>query len=110
MPSPASQRNKRSRSSERLDHRFYPSNKTCSNCQTVNAKLKVEPVWQCNYRGAVHERNTNAAVSQRNLLALPAGSEVTLRDGKALAVCSASGETSPDDRRTARLETGLQQR
>ena len=25
-----------------LAHRFYPSSKTCSNCQTVNAKLKRE--------------------------------------------------------------------
>ena len=93
-----------------LAHRFYPSSKTCSNCQTVNAKLKREPVWQCNYCGAVHERNLNAAVNLRNLLTLPAGSGVTLRDGKALAVCSANGETGPDDRRTATLETGLQQR
>ena len=93
-----------------LAHRFYPSSKTCSNCGVVNAKLKRERFWQCNYCGAMHERNLNAAVNLRGLLTLPAGSGVTLRDGTALAVCSASGETSPDDRRTATPETSLQHR
>ena len=51
-----------------LAHRFYPSSKTCSNCQTVNAKLKREPVWQCSNCGTIHERNLNAAVNLRNLL------------------------------------------
>ena len=84
-----------------LAHRFYPSSKTCSNCQTVNAKLKREPTWQCSNCGTVHDRNINAAVNLRNLLTLPAGSGVTLRDGKALAAGPTSGETSPSDRRTA---------
>ena len=93
-----------------LAHRFYPSSKTCSNCQTVNAKLKREPAWQCSNCGAVHDRNINAAVNLRNLLTLPAGSEVMLRDGKALAVGPTTGETSPSDRRTATPEPLLWQR
>ena len=84
-----------------LAHRFYPSSKTCSNCSEVNAKLKREPTWQCPSCGTTHERNINAAVNLRNLLALPAGSRAMLRDGKALAVGPTTGETSPDDRRTA---------
>ena len=84
-----------------LAHRFYPSSKTCSNCQTVNTKLKREPSWQCSNCGTVHDRNINAAVNLRNLLTLPAGSGATPRDGKALAVGPTTGETSPSDRRTA---------
>ena len=84
-----------------LAHRFYPSSKTCSNCQNVNAKLKREPTWQCSNCCTIHDRNINAAVNLRNLLTLPAGSGVMLRDGKALAAGLTSSETSPDDRRTA---------
>ena len=84
-----------------LAHRFYPSSKTCSNCQTVNAKLKREPVWQCSNCFTTHDRNINAAVNLREFLTLPADSEVTLRNGKALAIGLTSGETGPDDRRTA---------
>ena len=53
-----------------LAHRFYPSSKTCSNCQTVNAKLKREPVWQCSNCFTTHDRNINAAVNLRELLTL----------------------------------------
>ena len=84
-----------------IAHRFYPSSKTCSNCQNVNAKLKREPTWQCSNCSTVHDRNINAAVNLRNLLTLPAGSGVMLRDGKALAAGLTSSETSPSDRRTA---------
>ena len=84
-----------------LAHRFYPSSKTCSNCQTVNAKLKREPTWQCPSCGTTHERNINAAVNLRELLTLPADSGMTLRNGKALTVGLTSSETSPNDRRTA---------
>ena len=87
-----------------LAHRFYPSSKTCSNCQHVNAKLKREPTWQCPSCKSVHARNINAAVNLRNLLTLPAGSGVMLRDGKALAVGTPNGETNPSDRRTATPE------
>ena len=55
-------------------------------------------------------RNINAAVNLCNLLTLPAGSGVMLRDGKALAVGPTTGETSPSDRRTATPEPLLWQR
>ena len=84
-----------------LAHRFYPSSKTCSNCQTVNAKIKREPVWQCSNCLSTHERNINAAVNLRELLTLPADSGMTLRNGTALAVGLTNDETSPNDRRTA---------
>ena len=69
-----------------LAPRFYQSSRTCSVCQNVNAKLKREGFWQCPECSAVHERNINAAVNLRKLLTLPAGSGVTLRDVRALAV------------------------
>ena len=84
-----------------LAHRFYPSSKTCSNCGEVNAKLKREPRWQCPSSGTTHDRNENAAVNLRELLTLPAGSGMTLRNGKALAAGMTNDETSPNDRRTA---------
>ena len=87
-----------------LAPRFYPSSKTCSVCQEVHVKLKRERFWQCPGCAAVHERNINAAVNLRNLLTLPAGSGVKLRDGKALAVGPADDETGPKDRRTATPE------
>ena len=83
-----------------LAHRFFPSSKTCSNCQYVNVKLKRERYWQCPSCTTIHERNENAATNLRNLLVLPGLTGVTLRDGKALATGSTSGETGPNDRRT----------
>ena len=86
-----------------LAPRFYPSSKLCSNCQTVNVKLKRERYWQCEACGTHHERNLNAAVNLRDLLALLPSVGGTLRDGKALAVGTPNGETGPNDRRTATL-------
>ena len=93
-----------------LADRFYPSSKTCSNCHSINAKLKRERFWQCSNCGTQHERNENAAVNLRSLLTLPADSGATLRDGKALAAGIPGGETDPDDRRTATLEPRFRHR
>ena len=86
-----------------LAPRFYPSRKLCSNCQTVNVKLKRERYWQCSACGTHHQRNLNAAVNLRDLLALLPSAGGTLRDGKALAAGTPGSETSPNDRRTATL-------
>ena len=91
-----------------LADRFYPSSKTCSFCQAVNAKLKRERFWQCPSCTTIHERNENAAANLRSLLADNLArpgltGSVLLRDGKALAVGFPNGETGPDDRRTATL-------
>ena len=88
-----------------LAHQFYPSSKTYSNCSNVNAKLKREPRWQCPSCGMNHDRNINAAVNLRELLTLPPGSGVKLRDGKALTVGTPHGETSPDQRACQRHTT-----
>ena len=79
--------------------------KTCSNCSNVNAKLKREPRWQCPSCGMNHDRNINAAVNLHELLTLPPGSGVKLRDGKALTVGTPHGETSPDQRACHRHTT-----
>ena len=79
---------------------FYPSSKTCFDCGAVNLDLKMEKSWACPSCGVVHDRDANAA---RNLhkLALPAGRrDVTLPDGKALAVATSYRETGPDERRS----------
>jgi len=91
-----------------LAPRFYPSSKTCSSCQTVNAKLKREPHWQCPSCGVVHERNINAAINLRSLLdetlVLPVlnGECAPRREGSG-PPDDPAGETVPNDRRTAQL-------
>ena len=65
-----------------LAPRFYPSSKLCSNCHTVNAKLKRERYWQCPTCGTHHERNHNAAANLRDMLALLPSVGGTLRDGE----------------------------
>ena len=52
-----------------------------------------------------HDRNINAAVNLHELLTLPPGSGVKLRDGKALTVGTPHGETSPDQRACHRHTT-----
>ena len=86
-----------------LTHPFYPSSKTCSTCKAVNVKLKRERCWQCEVCGTIHERNLNAAVNLRDLLALLPSVGGTLRNGKALAAGIPGSETGPNDRRTATL-------
>ena len=76
--------------------RFFPSSKTCHQCESINRDLKREKHWECPACGAEHERNENAALNllkiaqeaARDLLksALGAvGPDVTLLDVKALA-------------------------
>ena len=83
-------------------HRLFPSSKTCHVCQHRNAKLKWERWWIYPRCGTRHERNVNAALNLRNLI-LPPGRGPMLRDGRALAGASSTGETSPGERRTAQL-------
>lgn len=68
----------------------YPSSKTCSGCGVVNAKLQREREWECENCGARHDRNVNAAISLRNLIAPPVMGEV-LRDGRVPAVGGNAG-------------------
>ena len=90
-----------------LAPRFYPSSKRCSNCGYVNAKLKRERFWQCPNCTGIQERNENAAVNLRALLdetlALPPGRGSSSATGRLWPLAAASGETGPDDRRTATL-------
>ena len=71
----------------------------------MNVKLERERYWQCPACGAEHERNENAAANLRAVvdeqLAPVASLRDTLRDGKALACGATTGETGPNDRRTA---------
>ena len=81
--------------------RMYPSSKTCSACQTINADLKREPRWTCRNCGVNHDRNENAARNLLKLALLAVGENMTLPDGEALAGGhSTAGETAPSEGRT----------
>lgn len=83
-----------------LAPRSFPSSKLCSFCHFVNAKLKRERYWQCPTCTIIHERNENAAVNLRNLLTLPGLTGSGSATGRLWPVVLATGETTPDDRRT----------
>ena len=81
--------------------RMYPSSKTCSACQAVNADLKREARWTCANCGVNQDRNENAARNLLKLALLAVGENVTLPDGEALAGGhSTNGETAPVEGRT----------
>ena len=47
-----------------LVDRFYPSSKTCSDCEHVNSDLKLsERKWACPHCGVIHDRDHNAALN-----------------------------------------------
>ena len=44
--------------------RFYPSSKTCSNCDYINEKLTLrDRIWECPSCERVHDRDVNAAIN-----------------------------------------------
>ena len=80
---------------------WYPSSRTCSACDVVNAALGREPMWSCPSCGVIHDRNENAARNLGKLALLAVGEDVMLLDGGALAGDDAiAGETAPDEGRT----------
>ncbi|MDQ2760605.1 MAG: transposase, partial [Actinomycetota bacterium] len=57
---------------------FYPSSKTCSNCQAVKAKLPLaERTYRCEHCGLVLDRDLNAALNLKALTqhVAPSGGE-----------------------------------
>lgn len=54
----------RTGASLRVVDRWYPSSKTCSNCETVKAKLSLfERVYRCDVCGLSMDRDLNAAIN-----------------------------------------------
>jgi len=48
--------------------RWYPSSKTCSECETVNSDVVLGvSEWTCGTCGVVHDRDINAAVNLKNM-------------------------------------------
>lgn len=41
--------------------RFFPSSKTCFNCNWIKQDLKGEKEWACSNCGSIHDRDLNAA-------------------------------------------------
>ena len=96
--------------------RFFPSSKTCHQCETVNRDLEREKHWTCPECGTEHERNENAALNLLKLAQEAArdlpkstlgavGPNVTLPDVKALTAAPKGnncGETGADEGRTGR--------
>ena len=71
--------------------RWYPSSKTCSGCKTVKPKLSLaERVFTCEACGLVIDRDLNAALNLRDLVARVAGSGPETVNGR-----GADRETRP---------------
>lgn len=63
--------------------RWYPSSKTCSGCKTVKPKLSLaERVFTCEACGLVIDRDLNAALNLRDLVAHVAGSGPETLNGR----------------------------
>ena len=89
---------------------WYPSSKTCSDCEVVNQALGRAREWECPNCGAHHDRNRNAARNLLKLALLAVGEDVTLPEGEALAGGDAiAGETAPDEGRTKPMTTAYTQ-
>lgn len=70
--------------------RFYPSSKTCSNCNHIKDSLTLkERSWECPKCGIVHDRDINAA---KNIYRQ--GLAITNMEEKALTTRYEGGETS----------------
>jgi len=72
--------------------RFYPSSKTCSDCDYINHDLKLsDREWTCPDCGVIHDRDNNAAINIEqegikiyNKLIGGCSSELTLMESKSL--------------------------
>jgi IS605 OrfB family transposase len=63
--------------------RWFPSSKTCSGCKTVKPKLSLsERVFTCEACGLVIDRDLNAALNLRDLVAHVAGSGPETLNGR----------------------------
>ena len=63
--------------------RWYPSSKTCSGCKTVRPKLSLaERTFTCEACGLVIDRDLNAALNLRDLVAHVAGSGPEAANGR----------------------------
>jgi len=63
--------------------RWYPSSKTCSGCKTVKPKLSLaQRTFTCEHCGLVIDRDLNASINLRDLVARVAGSGPETRNGR----------------------------
>ena len=88
-------------------NRWYPSSKLCSGCGSRNGALTLsDRQWQCELCGAVHDRDTNAALNLRAAgFELPgAGRGDCVSPAQPAVVCEASRESTVGVNSPARLE------
>ena len=80
---------------------FYPSSKTCSQCQTVKAKLSLElRTYHCEVCGLTLDRDLNAAINLARQ-GLAGTDSVTGRGGEVRpSQQTLAGEAHPDEAST----------
>lgn len=74
--------------------RFFPSTKTCSECQAVNEALTLaDRNWTCACCGAEHDRDVNAArnILKRSIADAIAASHQQTAGGAPVAACGEAG-------------------
>lgn len=63
--------------------RWFPSSKTCSGCKAVKPKLSLaQRTFTCGHCGLVIDRDLNASINLRDLVAHVAGSGSETRNGR----------------------------
>jgi putative transposase len=78
-----------------LVDRFYPSSKTCSDCEAVKTKLSLsERSYNCEKCGLVIDRDLNAAINIKNV-AQSCGETLNGRGGGSAGSCVSENETIP---------------
>lgn len=84
--------------------RFFPSSKMCSGCGCVDdAVVLGVDTWTCEHCGAVHDRDSNAAINLENLGRATA--EVTRGDMAPLPACASAPASAADEPRTSTVFT-----
>ena len=74
-------------------NQWYPSSKTCSNCNHIHDELKLsDRKWTCSKCGTSHDRDINAAINIYR-----AGRSITDMEDKALVSSYGSNETEFDE-------------
>lgn len=79
-------------------NRFYASSKTCSNCGVVKTTLSLsERIFSCATCGFSIDRDVNAALNLRNLVAQSCGETINGQGGGSAGSQAIASETAPNE-------------